>query len=368
MAFLLAFAHPVQASRTYYFRVVCHIATPDGGRVALSSSAEAHAAGVAPLDTTFSITTPDSVEVANATFYLHGIPRSGWGVDYFYNNDVGFKLPVSSSRWYVSFELNSSRTDPDRPATYHFTAYFRPLPDITLDGEHTTAHNADSIAAHQGYANVRLLRKLPDTDTWYTLCLPFNLSDKQLQAAFGRDYNLQEYDREADLTASQYNFCFRRTDTLVAGRPYLLKPSTPVEDYVFEGVLLSTRRTATVRLGIEGFELHGTRNFEPEDLLGGNYQDRARFFHSLRLVTPYEGHGTLCATRCFIVYPYSMEAKKAVTFSMDNGETTGFGRIDNPSAVRRADHIYNLMGQYVGNSLSALPQGLYIINGKKLRK
>lgn len=32
------------------------------------------------------------------------------------------------------------------------------------------------------------------------------------------------------------------------------------------------------------------------------------------------------------------------------------------------EKVYNMSGQYVGNSLDELPQGIYIVNGKKVVK
>lgn len=355
------------AEKKFYFRVVCNVADAGTGMVALSPDEHVRRAGSAPLDTTFYISAPDSVEVGNATFYLHGIPTKGYGVDHFYNNDVGYTLSRGKNRNYVVFELNSSRQDVNNPAAYHFTVYFKHLPSVVFDGETTDAHNLDSILAHAGYANVTLHRSMPSVDSWYTICLPFNLSNEQLKEAFGDDYNLQEYDSEYD-TNSDYDFRFRRTDTLIVGKPYFIKPSKPVTDALFESVLIQTKQTAITRLGSKGFEMRGTRNYNPEDILAGSYGDRARFFHGLNLITPNAGHGIVCATRCYFLYPKANSQIKKVSLIMDNGETTDIRNVDVRSSGQSQERIYNIMGQFVGSNMQSLPHGVYIIEGRKVRK
>lgn len=50
-----------------------------------------------------------------------------------------------------------------------------------------------------------------------------------------------------------------------------------------------------------------------------------------------------------------------------NGSSTGINTIK-PNAASTDGRIYNLQGQYVGNSTDTLPRGIYIINGKKVIK
>ncbi len=50
-----------------------------------------------------------------------------------------------------------------------------------------------------------------------------------------------------------------------------------------------------------------------------------------------------------------------------NGSSTGIDTIK-PTTTTTTGRIYNLQGQYMGSSVDTLPQGIYIINGKKVIK
>ena len=49
-----------------------------------------------------------------------------------------------------------------------------------------------------------------------------------------------------------------------------------------------------------------------------------------------------------------------------DGNTTAIDRIDGVDITPMNSRIYGMNGQYVGNSLEGLPQGIYIVNGKKV--
>jgi len=56
-----------------------------------------------------------------------------------------------------------------------------------------------------------------------------------------------------------------------------------------------------------------------------------------------------------------------MVFDTDGSETTGISDIgaDEADGFRADGKVYNISGQYVGNSLSGLSKGIYIVNGKK---
>ena len=55
----------------------------------------------------------------------------------------------------------------------------------------------------------------------------------------------------------------------------------------------------------------------------------------------------------------------ALNINID-GETTGINNIETETTVN--GKVYNLNGQYVGNSLNGLKKGIYVVNGKKVIK
>lgn len=51
---------------------------------------------------------------------------------------------------------------------------------------------------------------------------------------------------------------------------------------------------------------------------------------------------------------------------IDNAEATGIKKLDGVEIHSAMDKVYNLKGQFVGNMVSGLPKGMYIVNGKKI--
>ncbi|MEE0336632.1 MAG: hypothetical protein U0I89_04990, partial [Prevotella sp.] len=70
---------------------------------------------------------------------------------------------------------------------------------------------------------------------------------------------------------------------------------------------------------------------------------------------------TMKGLRAYFVFPVNVAAK--LNF---DGETTGINNIETNAAVN--GKVYNLNGQYVGNSLNGLKKGIYVVNGKKVIK
>ncbi len=70
-------------------------------------------------------------------------------------------------------------------------------------------------------------------------------------------------------------------------------------------------------------------------------------------------------TYAYLVVPSAEDAAKV---KLDiNGTVTGIDAIDANVVVKDAK-VYNLNGQFVGNSLQTLPHGVYVVNGHKVVK
>lgn len=79
--------------------------------------------------------------------------------------------------------------------------------------------------------------------------------------------------------------------------------------------------------------------------------------------------GTIKPYRAYF-RPNNVAQAKAMRFCVDGedqGSVTGIdGIMIDPQSGN--EKVYNMSGQYVGNSLDELPQGIYIVNGKKVVK
>lgn len=113
--------------------------------------------------------------------------------------------------------------------------------------------------------DVNLTRSLTSSQ-YNTFCLPFALSNAQLQAAFGSSYDLEEF-VEASLDGDQLSLTFNKVTSLTAGKPYLLQPSVDVVNPSFEGVTIGVTAPAD-QISDTYISFHGT--FAPTELTGGN--------------------------------------------------------------------------------------------------
>lgn len=106
-------------------------------------------------------------------------------------------------------------------------------PRIVLDENSTTApEDADGV-------NV-LVRRTINANEWSTICLPFAMSAAQVEAAFGADVELADFDGiestlEGDY-ATDIMVKFVDATTIEANHPYLIKVSSAISEFTVDGV------------------------------------------------------------------------------------------------------------------------------------
>lgn len=237
--------------------------------------------------------------------------------------------------------------------TYSKVAAATPL---TLD-ETTTAEDAKTLleANRNKTVNVTINRTLV-ANKWNTLCLPFDVTAEQIKNILKAEGMVREY---KDQTADCINF--QAAETMTAGVPYLIKPTEEVKGLTFEGVKI----TATEGVA-KGAEAGSTdENLSICGVLGAKAlsTDGSELFLNAagKFVAPAEGKQTMRGFRAYFMSMLGASAKINI-----DGETTGINSIETEATVN--GKVYNLNGQYVGNSLNGLKKGIYVVNGKKVIK
>lgn len=221
--------------------------------------------------------------------------------------------------------------------------------DYTLD-----ENSVNTIEAYEN-ANVTLTRTFYKDGEWNTLCLPFAVADAKT-AFDGAEL------REVDTQKSNGNtIVFKEATTIKAGKPYLIKwAKTPNEvcDFVntFEGVTL-VATAAPVKVN-DAITFTGFYNKATADKLGASVAAIGAG-NKLFKVTSGEMKGFRAA---FVLNPATPAAGIKVVI---DGTTTGIEDLV-VDGVKANGRVYNLNGQYVGNSLNGLQPGIYIQNGKKV--
>ena len=212
-------------------------------------------------------------------------------------------------------------------------------------------------------------------DEWNMMCLPFKLSAAGYKKAFGEDVKVAEF---TGVTKSEggelvsFNLAYiNEKNGMKAATPYLIKPSKeiPMADVTFEGVKVSTKTTKEQATGDVNCKLIGT--LQPTILDKGHRQLVLKASNELQYMFP---NSTIPMQACRAYFELTdtgtgtVAAAKSFSFSID-GETTGVKVIDvNAPSASTNTRVYNMNGQLVGTSMENLPQGIYVIAGKKVVK
>ena len=261
-------------------------------------------------------------------------------------------------------------------------------------------------------------------DKWNTICLPISLTGAQVRQAFGNDCDLAEIDElevvpSDNATGGHYTIHFKGVDLdtegIMMGKPYIIKPtngpqvvSTESKPYEVKFGNGDTNQVVPIVgpiytiLGVTKKQLTEYNASELSDLLqtatGNTYSTYSKpinftgtFYRKeftanqvknsddhMWFITQgnmYHLQGTkavtLWATYAYLHAPKaSMDANISnISISLD-GITDTMTSIDEMPIVREGSiddaSIYNLAGQKMeSSSLSTLPRGIYIVNGRK---
>lgn len=237
-------------------------------------------------------------------------------------------------------------------------------------------------------AKVTVNRKMT-AGIWTTCVLPFSLNKHQVDAIFGNTYSIGNengtqilyFDR---VEGNKVYFVRHAYNTIVAGKPFLIKPTKDV--------------TSINTAEIPDYPYVTIENTKPEDWCTGNGYTWASSYSNDMIVKAGDGFisnqdgtfknfvsesGTLNGFRGYLkrlgntqasAKPIMLQVVNSSNVDGNNGETTGIEDliIDADGQLMPANgKVYNINGQLVSEdakSFQSLPSGIYIINGKKYIK
>lgn len=233
------------------------------------------------------------------------------------------------------------------------TVTYSKLPSIDLD---ESQNNAETISGNADKTvNVKLTRTLK-ADVWNTFCVPFDVTVE------GSPLEGATIKQIASVTEKDDGAVINFVDTpatLEAGKAYLVRTATAIVNPTFNGVTVKNV-TPTNCSGNDNYQLIGIYSPLNIDALlygkvfGINNQDK---------LAKVKENTSIKGMRAYFLLANSATAAK-LNFG---GELTGIDAVDNGEAVMTGK-VYNLNGQYVGNSLEGLKKGVYVVNGKKVLK
>ena len=223
--------------------------------------------------------------------------------------------------------------------------------------ENVTIAENETFEPSLKYANVTLNRTIK-ADVWNTFCVPFDITNDELKAAFGDDVAVAEYSEEAKDENSTVSFNTMDTPAITANKPVLLKSSTEKtasDNIVFEGRLI---KTGDAKVEGTNYDFVGTYAASTTIEEGDYYLSANKLYRSL-------GKGSyVLGTRAFI-QSKNAEARIDRFFIDDEESQTTTVNTVKKDAEENAT-IYNLNGQKIDKQ--NLRKGLYIQNGHKVVK
>lgn len=254
----------------------------------------------------------------------------------------------------VTFTIKQNSVQLNK-ASIKLVALANPTLPLDENAETSVTEEAlmNAVIAAKAY-DVKLARTLT-ANVWNTICLPFDVTAEQIADVLKSAENVKEFDHE---DASKQTIYFKDATTMVAGKPYLIKPTESAKELVFKGVKIT--------------------EYEPKNASGDNYAvygtfgkytmktDGTELFLKTdgKFYIPAAGTATM---KGFRAYFYNINGSTAgAALNLSFGDATGINGV--AADAEKNVKVYNVNGQYVGTSLEALPKGLYIVGGKKVLK
>lgn len=278
---------------------------------------------------------------------------------------VTYSFPVKAGKTYYLFasgtKLALSGFSFDQDAT-------TPA-EVTLDAKANNADKIKGMTEDQLYY-VKLDNRTFHQGKWYTMVLPFSVSQKQMQDVFGKDVKILHYDNVEGTNLNLFEHFYQM---VVGGTPVLVKPSKDVVNPTFNNVTLTSQ--VVVDIVNSGYKCTGS--YDNVDFPEYSYfiDARTNTFYQYdptqkkdNTVVPHAG-----AFRAWFIADGDPSAASQLTMHIngveDSSETTAIWNAlstdDNRTEVGSKD-IYSLSGQKMNVSdMRSLPKGIYIVNGKK---
>ena len=246
-------------------------------------------------------------------------------------------------------------------------------PSLTLETSKSLSETVKDKDITGKVPSIKIDRSFIADGGWYTICLPFSLTEDDIKNQFKRAvfqgfYGVEQQDKTINLK-------FKKVTTTEAGKPYLIKP---IEDitaadltFINKQIEQTTPVDVSYKLGSDAnktFTFKGV--FSPFTANSEELADKNIKFLSgekgLDLVSP-NGTGTMKCYRAYFVFPGKKSIVETEAKITNHDEATAVQPVKRQEA--ETEHVvFSISGQKMGKvkNASQLPKGVYIINKKRI--
>lgn len=248
--------------------------------------------------------------------------------------------------------------------------------------------SGDAVNTKPMYETITLDRKF-STGKWNTICLPFTMTEKEVETVFGKNTELIILDRvNVDAGHASIFMTYHEIQNILAGYPYLIKPTQDVDHIEVHNKVIDPDQQV-LAFSNNGYTSKGTSNFCTADVTNAkgtvnNYSyclKAGDIFLNSNTLYVSAGNSYLYGYRSYLelepgatgAKSVSMKYSKAWFDDEEESETTSIAVAEfAPDALEAmgitttGNGVYNLGGQRVADTLTGLPKGIYIMNGNKV--
>ena len=212
--------------------------------------------------------------------------------------------------------------------------------------------NSSIVTAFDGLMNakVELIGRTLNKDKWNTLCLPFNLT-----AVFGAGTLVKTLSGYS-VSGSTVTISFTDANSIEAGKPYIVMPTTNITNPVFNDVTINKIMQDVIISNAATFK----GNYAPVPL---SANDTKKLFLANNMLYYPTGSVTVKPFRAYFELTSDVPtASGAPNLVIDFGETTGVGELRTENR-RIENSFYDLQGRRLNGKPTQ--KGIYIHHGKK---
>lgn len=256
---------------------------------------------------------------------------------------------------------------------------------VNYNADDANANNVVEKTAEGHVAQVKIARKMV-ANRWTTCVLPFSLNKHQVDAIFGATYSIDNKEGTQILyfdhvEGSKAYFVRHAYNTIVAGKPFLIKPTKEVTSINTADVKAYPYVTIENTEPAKWCESNGyvwTSSYNKMNIVKNDYfigaSDGKFKAYSAASGTVKGFRGFLKANLPAGAKPVMLSISTSSITDGNDGETTGIEDLiitTDGELMPANSRVYNINGQLVSedaSSFQSLPSGIYIINGKKYIK
>ena len=247
-------------------------------------------------------------------------------------NDVTLEFAQTETS-NITIGVKTNNSQPQWWGATRFRLVKLPTPEVTISESDTSAPTAQPLA------NVTLNRTL-DAGYWNTFSVPFDM-------AIPSGWTVKEFDSAAENVIN-----FKEATTIVAGKPYLVKPEETVENPTYNGVTVQNTEGTTDGTGDYKFAAQiYNKSLATDGTIAYLATDGS--IKKLNSATGLKG------LRAYFIIPAGSGGAR---IAFIDGDQTGIK--DSFVETTNDNRVYDLQGRQV----KAVKKGIYVVNGKKVIK